>query len=157
MAKNPFHVFDRLGNVAIAKFSRETKENDKKQFANKILHDNPSVKTVLEKTGKFSGRLRKQKTKFIAGEKTKEVLYRENGCVFRFNADSTYFSPRLSNERGEISEMVKKGDEVLVMFAGVAPFSIVIAKNSRAKKVFSVEINKEATKYAKQNVEINKL
>ena len=52
---------------------------------------------------------------------------------------------------------IKKGDEVLVMFAGVAPFSIVIAKNSRAKKVFSVEINKEATKYAKQNVELNKL
>src|SRR3989344_5866440 len=157
MSKNPFHAFDRLGNIAIVKFSRGVKSGDKKQFAKKILHDNPSVKTVLEKIGKFQGRLRKQKTKFLLGEKTKEVLYRENGCVFRFNVDSTYFSPRLSNERKEIASKIKNGDDVLVMFAGVSPFSIVIAKNSKAKKIVSVEINREATKYAKFNVELNKL
>jgi tRNA G37 N-methylase Trm5 len=43
------------------------------------------------------------------------------------------------------------------MFAGVAPFSIVIAKNSKAKKIVSVEINREASKYAKLNVELNNL
>jgi len=93
----------------------------------------------------------------VAGEKTKEVLYKENGCSFRFNIDTTYFSPRLSNERKEIAGKIKKGDEVLVMFAGVAPFSIVIAKNSGARKVFSNEINREANKYAKLNVELNNL
>lgn len=149
--------FDILGNVALVKFSNEDKFNTKKAFANKLLKSNPSIKTVLEKTGKFKGRLRKQITKHIAGEKTKEVLYRENGCVFRFNTDITYFSQRLSNERKEISNLIKKEEEVLVMFAGVAPFSIVIAKNSKAKKVVSVEINKEASKYAKLNVELNKL
>jgi tRNA G37 N-methylase Trm5 len=49
-------------------------------------------------------------TKYIAGEKTKEVLYKENGCVFRFNIDSVYFSSRLSNERKEVSSFVKKGE-----------------------------------------------
>ncbi|MEK6757661.1 MAG: hypothetical protein AABX88_00895, partial [Nanoarchaeota archaeon] len=49
-----------------------------------------------------------------------------------------------------------KGDSVLVMFAGVAPFSIVIAKNSKAM-VFSNEINREANKYGKLNVELNKV
>ena len=87
----------------------------------------------------------------------KEVLYKENGCVFRFNLDCCYFSPRLSNERIEIASKIKKNDNVLVMFAGVAPYSIIIAKNSKAKKVFSNEINKEANKYAKLNVELNKL
>ena len=43
------------------------------------------------------------------------------------------------------------------MFAGVAPFSIVIAKNSSAKKVFSNEINREANKYAELNISLNKL
>ena len=157
MSRNPFHAFDRLGNIAIVKFSKGVKLGDKKQFAKKIIHDNPSVKTVLEKTRGFKGLLRKQKTKFLLGEKTKEVLYRENGCVFRFNIDSTYFSPRLSNERKEIASKIKKGDDVLVMFSGVAPFSIVIAKNSKAKKIVSIEINREATKYAKFNVELNKL
>ena len=97
------------------------------------------------------------KTRYILGEKTKEVLYRENGCVFRFNVDETYFSPRLSNERKDVASKIKKGEEVFVMFAGVAPFPIVIAKNSKAKKVFSNEINRKANKYAKLNVELNNL
>ncbi|HEB47203.1 MAG TPA: hypothetical protein ENI22_01930 [Candidatus Pacearchaeota archaeon] len=150
-------AFDVLGNIAIVKFSRNTKVKTKKQFANKLLRQNKSVKTVLEKTGKFKGRLRKQVTKHIAGEETKEALYKENGCVFRFNIDKTYFSPRLSNERKELSKLVKKGEEVLVMFAGVGPYPIVIAKNSQAKKVHSNEINREANKYAKLNIELNKL
>ena len=150
-------TFDLLGNVILVKFPRKTREREKKQFAQKILKEHKSTQTVLEKVGKFKGLLRKQKTRFLFGKKTKEILYRENNCVFRFNADSTYFSPRLSNERKEIAGKIKKGDEVLVMFSGVSPFSIVIAKNSKAKKVVSIEINKEANKYAKLNVELNKV
>ena len=116
-----------------------------------------SVKTVLEKQGKIKGLLRKIQTKYLAGEKTKEILYKENGCVFRFNIDTTYFSPRLSNERKEIAGKIKKDEKVLVMFAGVAPYSIVIAKKSKAKKVYSNEINREANKYAKLNIELNNL
>ncbi len=150
-------AFDVLGNIAIAKFPKDFKLINKKKFANKILKDNSSIKTILEKVGKFSGRLRKMQTKYLAGEKTKEVLYKENKCVFRFNIDTTYFSSRLSNERKEIASKVKKGDNVLVMFAGVAPFSIVIARNSKPKKVYSNEINREANKYAQLNIELNKV
>ncbi|MAH03725.1 hypothetical protein CMI39_02980 [Candidatus Pacearchaeota archaeon] len=149
--------FDVLGNIAIVNFSDNFKLINKKKFANKLLKEQNSIKTVLEKHGKVKGRLRKISTKYLAGEKTKEVLYKENGCVFRFNIDNTYFSPRLSNERKEISKLMKKGDNVLVMFAGVAPFPIVISKNSKAKKVISNEINREANKYAKLNIELNKL
>jgi tRNA (guanine37-N1)-methyltransferase len=147
--------FNILGNIAIVNFSRGTKSADKRKFALEILKRNKFIKTVLEKSGKFSGRLRKMHTKHLAGEKNKEVLYKENNCFFRFNIDRTYFSPRLSNERKEISSFIKKDSEVLVMFAGVAPFSIVIAKNSKPKKVYSNEINREANKYAELNAEIN--
>ncbi|HEA46405.1 MAG TPA: hypothetical protein ENH99_01345 [Candidatus Pacearchaeota archaeon] len=157
MVKDVFRAFDRMGNIALVKFSEGTKVKDKRKFANKLLKQNKAIKTVLEKTGKFKGRLRKQTTKHVAGEKTKEALYKENGCVFRFNVDSTYFSPRLSNERKEIAGKIKKGEDVLVMFAGVSPFSIVIAKMSKARKVYSNEINREANKYAKLNIELNKL
>lgn len=150
-------AFDVFGNIALVKFDRKTNIKDRKLFANKILNDNKSIKTVLEKTQKFKGRLRKQQTKHLAGEKTKEALYRENNCVFRFHVDKTYFSPRLSNERKEISQQVKKKDDVLVMFAGVSPYSIVIAKISRAKKIYSNEINREANKYAELNIELNNL
>lgn len=147
--------FNILGNIAVVNFSDNTKPSDKKKFAEKIMKNNKAVKTVLEKSGKFSGRLRKMETKHLAGEKNKEVLYRENNCSFRFNIDRTYFSPRLSNERKEIASFIKMDSEVLVMFAGVAPFSVVIAKNSKPKKVYSNEINREANKYAELNAEIN--
>ena len=147
-------AYDVFGNIVIVKFPREFKLEDKKKFANKLLKENSSVKTVLEKVGKFSGRLRKMQTKFVAGEKNKEVLYKENDCVFRFNIDTTYFSPRLSNERKEVASKIKKKDNVLVMFAGVAPFSIVISKKSGAR-VWSNEINREANKYAKLNIDLN--
>jgi len=149
-------AFSVLGNIAIVNFPDKYK-GSKKRFAERILKENKAIKTILEKSGKFAGRLRKMKTKYLAGEKTKEVLYKENSCVFRFNIDETYFSPRLSNERKEIASKIKRNKEVLVMFAGVAPFSIVIAKNSKAKKVYSNEINRKANKYAELNIGLNKL
>jgi len=149
--------FDIFGNITLVKFDKKTSAKDKKRFATRLLHDNKSVTTILEKTRGFRGRLRKQETKYLSGIKTKEALYKENGCVFRFNIDSVYFSPRLSNERKEIAQKIKKGDEVLVMFAGVGPYSIVIAKNSKTSKVYSNEINREANKYAMLNIELNKV
>jgi tRNA (guanine37-N1)-methyltransferase len=147
--------FNLLGSIAVVNFPKGVKSKEKKAFAQKIIRENKSVKTVLEKSRSFKGRLRKMQTKYVLGVKTKEVLYKENGCVFRFNLDTTYFSPRLSGERKEIASLIKKNEEVLVMFAGVAPYSIVIAKNSNSKKVYSNEINREANRYAKLNVDLN--
>lgn len=149
--------YDVIGNIAIVKFRKEDKLKDKKKFAGKFLKQHKNVKTVLEKSNKFSGRLRTQTTKYLAGEKTKEALYKENNCLFRLNVDSCYFSPRLASERLEVAKMVKKGEKVLVMFGGVAPFAIVIAHLSRAAKIVSVELGKECSKYAKENVNRNKL
>jgi tRNA (guanine37-N1)-methyltransferase len=148
---------DILGNIAILKFDRTAKLVEKKKVAEQFLKKHKSVRTVLDYGTGFSGRLRTHTTKHIAGERTKEALYKENGCVFRFNVDSCYFSGRLSSERKEVAKKVKRGENVLVMFGGVAPFAIVIAKLSKAKKVVSVELGRECNKYALQNVKRNKL
>lgn len=147
--------YDIVGNIVIVKFGREVGLKAKKKWALDFLKMHKSVFTVLEKKDKFKGRLRTQKTKYLVGEKTKEALYRENGCVFRFNVDSCYFSPRLALERKEIASFVKKGESVLVMFGGVAPFVIVIARLSKAWKIVSVELGKECNRYALENVKRN--
>ncbi|MBM3232085.1 hypothetical protein FJZ21_01770 [Candidatus Pacearchaeota archaeon] len=149
--------FDVVGNIAILKFDRGVSVPAKRKFAVDYLAKHKGVMTVLEKTGKFSGRLRTLKTKWLAGDKTLEALYRENGCEFRFNVETCYFSPRLSEERKNVASFVKRGERVLVMFGGVAPFSIVIAKNSLAREVYSVELGKEPSRYALENVKRNKL
>ena len=149
--------YDVIGNVAVVKFKRGMSVKEKKRFGERFLKEHSSVHSVLEKRGKISGRLRTPETRWIAGLKTKEALYRENGCEFRLNVDCCYFSPRLSSERSELAAMVKKGERVLVMFGGVAPFAIVIAKTRKPKEVISVELGKECNKYAVENVKRNKL
>ena len=154
--------YDILGNIAIVKFVAPKKLTlkDKKKIALKILKQHKNVRTILEKSGNFSGRLRKQKTRFIAGEKTKEVLYRENNCEFRFNVDDCYFSSRLSTDREEIAKQVlksRKKEKVLVMFSGIGVYGIVIGKLSKAEKIVCVELNRKCNKYALENVERNKL
>jgi tRNA (guanine37-N1)-methyltransferase len=108
------HGYDILGNIALVKFDRKSKSMEKKKQATEIMKQHSSVSTVLEKSGKFSGRLRTLTSKFILGVKTKEAIFKENNCVFRFNVDSCYFSPRLGSERLEIAKMVNKGENVLV-------------------------------------------
>jgi len=149
--------YDFLGNVAILKFPEKTKIKEKKEFAKNILNERKNVETVLEKAEKVHGRLRTITTKFLMGKKTKEALYRESGCILKLNIDSCYFSPRLSNERLEVAGKIEKNDNVLVLFSGVAPFPIVIAKHSQAKKIVAVELGRECCKYAKENVKLNKL
>lgn len=149
--------YDVLGNIAVVKFDRSVKVAAKKKFAGKFLREHKGVRTVVEKVGKFSGRLRTIKTKHIAGEKMKEVLYKENDCVFRFNVDTCYFSPRLSSDRLEIAKAVKKGEKVLVMFSGTGAYGIVIGKNSGASEVVCVELSRACNKYAEENVKRNKL
>ncbi len=149
--------FDVVGNIAILKFDRDASASVKKKFAVDYLNKHKAVTTVLEKVGKFSGRLRTLKTKWLAGDKTREAIYRENGCEFRFNVDTSYFSPRLSEERKNIASFVKKGERVLLMFGGVAPFAIVIGKMKKAKEIISVELGKEPSRYAVENIKRNKL
>jgi len=145
---------DIIGNIAIVKFDKEAGE--KKKIAEKLLKEHKNIRTVLEKTEKVKGRLRTFKTRFLAGIKTRETIHNESGCKFKLDVEKCYFSPRLANERLEIASKIKSKDNVLVLFAGVAPFSIVIAKLSGAK-VVSVEINRIASRYAEENVRLNKL
>ncbi|MCR4284767.1 MAG: hypothetical protein NUV97_01830 [archaeon] len=157
---------DIVGDIAILKFPRRTLWLIKKLKARMFLKNTPTVRTVLEKVEGFSGELRTLKTKHLAGVRTKDAIYRENGCIFRFNVDETYFSPRLSNERKVIADEVvklckKRGTKILVMFAGVAPYPIVIARtlklSGKRADIFSNELNNKANGFAEKNIVENKL
>lgn len=147
--------FDVIGDIAIIDIPKELKRKEK-VIANALLGFN-NLKTVLKKAGKVKGRLRTRKLVWIAGEKRRETIHKESGCRFKLNVDTCYYSPRLSTDRLDIAKQVKKGESVLVMFSGVGPAPIVIAKNSKAKEILGIEINRIASKYALENIKLNKL
>ncbi|MDD5193344.1 MAG: hypothetical protein PHF67_02040 [Candidatus Nanoarchaeia archaeon] len=147
--------YDILGNIAIIKGEGKTNEEKLKQ-AEELL-GKPSIKTVLERASNVKGRLRTIKTKFLAGTKNLIAMHKENNCVFKFNVETCYFSPRLSNERKLIAEKIRKTDKVLVMFAGVGAFPIVIYKYKKPKKIIGIEIGKDCCKYFNENLRLNKI
>ncbi|MFC1768170.1 class I SAM-dependent methyltransferase family protein [Nanoarchaeota archaeon] len=148
--------YDVIGSIAIIEIPKELVKKEK-IIGNAIINLRKEVKTVCKRAGIHKGKYRTQKLTIIAGEKKKETVYRENGCVIELNVEKVYFSPRLSNERLRVSNLVKKGESVLVMFSGVAPYPLVISRNAKPKEIYGIELNPHAHKYATINVELNKL
>lgn len=148
-------TFDIIGNIAIIQPLKGFGRKKIKALASKLLKQR-NIETVYVK-GKISGRLRIPKLTWVAGKRKSEVLHRESGCAIKLDIKKCYFSPRLGTDRQEIAKKVKKGEKVLVLFSGVAPYGIVIAKHSKAKAVWCIELSKVASRYAEENIKLNKL
>jgi len=148
--------YDMIGDIAIIEIPREL-EKKEKLIAKTLLDAHKQIKVVAKKVGGHKGVFRAQKLKILAGQRRKTTEYKESGLRMRLNVEKCYFSPRLGTERLRIAKQVKPNEVVLVLFSGIAPYPLVIAKQTKAKEVHGVEINPVAHKYAQENVKLNKL
>lgn len=142
-------AYDVLGNIAVINETKNARE-----IAEAIMKANKRVKTVVMKKGAVSGEYRTRAYRHILGDKNFIARYRENGCTFVFDIRKVFFSPRLAYERKRIVEQVKPNENVLVMFAGVGPFAIEIAKHKPAN-VAAIELNDYAYKSMLENIRLN--
>lgn len=149
--------FDIVGDLAIFSDFPVSLEKKEKTIGESLLNLHNNLKVVLKKTKKYSGKFRTPKLKIIAGEKRKETELRENNVRLKLNPEKTYFSIRLATERKRITEQIKDNESILVMFSGIGPYPLVIAKNKKPKEIYSIEINPEAVKYQKENILLNKI
>lgn len=147
--------FDIVGDIAIMEIPQELVKKQK-LIAQTLLKLLPAVKVVVKKKGGHVGKYRQQPVQILAGEQRKTTTHKEHGLSFSLNVETCYFSPRLATERLRIAKQVKPGERILVMFSGVAPYVLVIARHSQAAQVIGVEANPEAHKYAVENVQKNK-
>ncbi|MFH1211922.1 MAG: class I SAM-dependent methyltransferase family protein [Candidatus Woesearchaeota archaeon] len=149
-------AFDTIGSIAILEIDKELKA--KAVFiADTLIRINKNIKTVLMKSSSHGGEFRTQKYKWLAGAKTKTAECRENNVVLRFDVEKVYFSVRLGTERKRIAEQVKKGEDILVMFSGCAPYPCVLSKNTLAGEIWGVEKNPEGHRWGMENVKLNKI
>ena len=148
--------FEVVGDIAIIEISPEI-EKKEKLIAEALMRLNKNVRVVCKKAGLHTGIFRRQKLKIIAGERRKTTIYKENNARIKLHVQDVYFSARLSTERKRIAELVKPYEDVLVMFSGCAPYVAVIAKNTKAKEVYGIEINPIAHKFGLENIKLNKL
>ncbi len=131
-------------------------EKGGKKEALEIMRMYPNVKSVLKKQGGRAGIYRVYKMRLLAGDKNTEVLHREYGMIFKLDPRKVYFSPREAEERQRIARSAKEGERILVMFSGVAPYAIAIAKQKNCE-IVCIEINKKAVEYANENIGLNSL
>lgn len=147
--------FDIIGDVAVVEIPDDL-EHRELDIVDALREVHPRIMTVYKKVGARKGKHRLGDFKLIYGEERK-TEHKEHGYRIRIDPVKVYFSPRESTERQRIAGMVRPGETVMVMFAGAAPYSIAVAKKQpRVKKVYSVEMNPDAHKYAVENVRINK-
>jgi tRNA (guanine37-N1)-methyltransferase len=149
-------AIDFVGDIAIVEIPPELGA-----YANvigeAILKANRNVHTVLAKAGAVTGTYRLREFTVIAGEPKTETVHKEYGCQYYVNLGKVYFSPRLSYEHRRVASLVKEGEVVIDMFAGVGPFSIQIAKTREDVGVYAIDLNPHAVEYLKKNIRLNRV
>jgi len=147
---------DIIGEVAIVEIPPEL-EKYKKIVGESILQVHKHVQTVLAKSSAVKGTRRLREYEVIAGSGKTETIHREHGCIYHLDVRKVYFSPRLSFEHKRVASQVRENETVVDMFAGVGPFSILIAKMQRDARVYAIDVNPDAVRYLERNVIANRV
>ncbi len=140
-----------LGDIILVKIPEEL-EDYAGDIGKSLLEVNPHCKSVWWDRGK-RGMLRKPDIVLIAGEGG-ETTHREGGCIYKFDVSKVMFSPGNQAERIRMGRIVKKGEIVVDMFAGIGYFTIPMAKKA---KVYAIEINPDSYHYLLENIRLNEV
>jgi tRNA (guanine37-N1)-methyltransferase len=146
--------YEVIGDIALLEDPDLDKEKASK-IADALLQTQPNIKTVLKPLTPVIGEFRTREFELIAGEPKTETVHREYGCRYKVDLARAYFTPRLSTERARILSWIKEGETVVDMFAGVGPYSILLAKSKKPSKVIAIDKNPDAVHYLKENIILN--
>ncbi|MGA8302904.1 MAG: class I SAM-dependent methyltransferase family protein [Thermoplasmata archaeon] len=112
------------------------------------------VATVLTQVGPVEGELRRPQVERLAGSET-ETEVREHGVRWRFDAARIMFAAGNRTERRRAGALIREGETVVDLFAGIGYFAIPAAVHGRAHRVLAVEKNPVAFHYLLENVQGN--
>lgn len=147
--------FARIGDIAILNLPEWLLP--KASTIAQALLELKGVRMVMLKESAVAGRHRVPKLRAIAGEGDTETVHREHGCAFKLDVARVMFSLGNLHERGRVAKLVRPGEVVVDLFAGIGQFTIPIAKLANPAKVHAIELNPVAYRYLLENVRINKV
>ncbi|WGI18154.1 class I SAM-dependent methyltransferase family protein [Methanonatronarchaeum sp. AMET-Sl] len=146
--------FDIIGDIAIIEIPPEL--TAKQELIGKALmkvHSN--LTSIYKPKTNVQGEYRTREHQLITGTPKTETIHKEHGIKYLLDINKVFFTPRLAREREIITNQIKPNEIVFDMFAGIGPFSILIAKKTECQKVYAVDKNTEAIKYLQTNAEMN--
>jgi len=161
--------YDTVGDIAIVEIAKGLEKKERKLGA-LLIASQSGIRVVAKKVGSRRGAYRGQRLKTIAGERRFTTTHVESGARMMLDVRTCYFSPRMGTERLRIASQLKPRERILVLFGGIAPFALVMAKCALARRdaanpaaknipihVDTVELNRAAHDFAVKNVALNKL
>lgn len=94
-----------------------------------ILDKNPStIRTVVNKLDSIDAEFRFFQMELLAGEDDYVTTASESSCLFTFDFRKVYFNSRLHTEHDRIVSLMRPGEVVSDVMAGVGPFALPAAK-----------------------------
>ncbi len=149
--------FQTLGKIIILKLNPKLYEK-KKEIGGAFLELFPNIKSIYLNRGRIVGSFREpEKIELIVGENNPIVEHKEHDVIYRFDITKIMFSKGNLNERKYLPTLVKSGEVIIDMFAGIGYFSLPIAKHSNVERIYSIELNPESHSYLEENIKLNHL
>lgn len=143
----PLPRHDLVGGIAIM-------QDDDPKGAEVLLRSRPSIHTVLYAETPVSGEYRTREFRVLAGDPVTMTECTEYGMRLLVDLEAAYFSARLANERHRLVSLMREGERVCDMFAGVGPFAISLAE--KASIVYAGDLNPGAILLMEKNIKRNR-
>jgi tRNA (guanine37-N1)-methyltransferase len=147
--------FDVVGDIAIVRLPEEM-ISYKIAIGEALVSTFPRLRTIAIDKG-VRGEVRIRDLEVISGDDSTETVHVEYGLRLKVDLRKAYFNPRLASERHRVASQVRKGEIIIDMFAGVGPFSMMIAKYAEPKIVYAIDLNMDAVEYLKNNIMLNRV
>ena len=144
--------YEIVGDIAVLDESAD------EAVASAIMKLHKNIRVVARRKSHVEGVFRRRRIEIIAGERRTETVHKENGCRYKLDLERVYFNPRLATERDRVASLAARSaseETIIDMFAGVGPFSILIAKRAVKSHVIAIDINPDAIKYLRENIRLN--
>ena len=139
----PLSAFESAGHVAHVNLRPEHAAH-KRLVGAVILDKNPRLRTVVNKVGGITSAFRTFAMEVIAGDAGDlDVELVESNCTFAFTYGEAYWNSRLQEEHRRILALLRPGDVVCDLFAGVGPFAVPAARHRKAS-VLANDLNPRA-------------
>jgi len=144
--------YEIVGDIAVLNESAD------EAVASAIMKLHKNIRVVARRRSHVEGVFRRRRIEIIAGERRTETVHKENGCRYKLDLERVYFNPRLATERNRVASLAARSasaETIIDMFAGVGPFSILIAKRAVKSHIIAIDINPDAIKYLRENIRLN--
>jgi tRNA wybutosine-synthesizing protein 2 len=142
-----------IGKIMLIKLDRKLLRH-KKLIGKAVLEMFPYINTVCLLKG-IENVTRKPKIEIIAGCRSTLTLHKEHKCQFLIDVSQVMWSQGNKRERMRLVKLPKPNETIVDMFAGIGYFSIFLAKYSKPKKIYAIDINPKSTELLRRNAWLN--